>query len=204
MDKHVSTLIVRVVRDQQTSSAAIVRRISFQVSVNLVLRLVSKIQAVFFGKLAQNLADTGFFATMNHLNKLRGLASRSCTHIKHDHSRAEIHEAGWNHAHNFLSANVAHSRLGNKEFLESREWRELANNVLGRGHPPSQLVGVPSNRLGRFDGSAILVFNICNLGDISCLKEPLDSQGMPEFKSARERESVGQRCGRIELTLENQ
>jgi hypothetical protein len=169
MDKHVSALVIGVVGDKHSSSPSSVAGVGFEVGLNLICGLGTKVQAIFLSIRSENLAHTGLLALVNHLEQLRRLASRSSTHVKYGHARAEIHQHRGDHADDFLSADVSNARLGDEELLECGEGRELANDVLGGSHPPSKLVGVPGHRLGRFNRSAILMLDLDDLGDISGL-----------------------------------
>jgi hypothetical protein len=115
---------------------------------------------------------------VNHLEQLRSLASRSSAHVENGHTRSEVHQHRRNHADDFLSADVSNARLGDQELLECGEGRELANDVLGSSHPPSQLVGVPRHGARRLDGSAILMLDLDDFGDVSGLKKVLDSESV--------------------------
>jgi hypothetical protein len=183
MNKHVSALVIGVVGNEHTCSSSGIARVGFEIGLHLLLGLGTEIQTILLGVRSENLAHAGLLTLVDHLEQLRRLASRSSAHVKDGHTRAEVHQHGGDHTDNLLSANISNARLGDQELLECGEGRELANDVLGGSHPPSQVVGVPGHGLRRLDGSAILVLDLDDLGDVSGLEKALDSEGVAGRKS---------------------
>ncbi|GKT59283.1 hypothetical protein ColTof4_12426 [Colletotrichum tofieldiae] len=188
VNKHVAALVIGVVGDQKAGGAASIRRVGLEVGLALLLRLLAEVKAVLLCERAQDLSDSGLLALVDHLEKLAGLAAWRSAHVQHRHAGADVHEERGDHADNFLPADVTHGRLGNEELLESGEGGVFADDVLRGGHPPSKLVGVPGQRLGRLHGASIGVFNLFDLGHVSALQKLLHGQGV-----AAEKESVRRR-----------
>lgn len=178
MDKKMATLVIGIVSDQQARGATVIRWVGLKIGFGFVLGLGTEVQTILLGEFSQNLPHTRLFANVEHLQQLSRLASRCGAHVQHSHAWSEIHQKRRDHADDFLSADVANTGFRDEELLEGRKGRELANNVLGRSHPPGKFVGVPGHWLGRVDGAAILVFNLDDFGNVSGSQKPLDGERM--------------------------
>lgn len=173
-----SSLVIGVVGDEHTSGSSSIAWISLKIDFGLLLGLFAHVQAVFLGVLTVYLVNSGLLSNVNHLQQLRGLATRRSAHVKDSHARAQIHEHRWDHTDNLLSADVSNASLGDEELLEGGEGWEFSDDVLGRGHPPGKLIGVPWHSQGWLDGATILMLNLDDFGDISGLEKSLDSERM--------------------------
>jgi hypothetical protein len=115
---------------------------------------------------------------VEHFQELGSLASRCRAKIQNNMARLDIQQQGGNHADYLLSTNVPDACLRHQELLEFREGRVTANDVLGGGHPPGKVLGVPGNRARRLDRKTIVVGQLRDLGDITLLEEALHCEGM--------------------------
>jgi hypothetical protein len=166
MHQHVGPFIVDIVGNQEASRPSVV-------CVVLPNRSVKSIcQSRYY------FASAFFFASMHHLNQLGRLAARRGTQIQNRHSRLEVHDQWRYHTHNFLTAYVSHVGLGHKELLERCERRKASNNILRRGHEPSQLVRIPRNCLWWFNDLAF-VCDRSDLRNVVVLQSLLNCQSMP-------------------------
>jgi hypothetical protein len=162
----VRTLVVTVVGDQQTRGTAVVVQ-------SLGAKRLRSGSAIL--KLLGNLRHGFLLAGVDKLHQLARLASRCSAHVQAGHTGTEIHEKGRNHADNFLTTDVSNLSLGHEELLERGEGSKSANDLLGGGHPPSKLVGVPRNwarRVNKF----VLIFDRGDLGNVKVPETLLDSK----------------------------
>lgn len=174
MDQHVGSLVVGIVGNEHAGSSAVVAGVGLEAGGVLIgaLDLVDGT-----AELLDDVTDSSLLAAVDHLKELSGLGAGSGAHVENGHTGAEIHEEGRNHGDDLLTGDVADAGLGNQELLEGGEGRELADDVLGRGHPPGEAVGVPGHSLGRVDNGAI-VGDSGDLGDVAGLEEVLDGEGV--------------------------
>jgi hypothetical protein len=119
-----------------------------------------------------------FLTSMDHLNQLRRLASRRGTKIEHRHTRLDVHQQRRYHTDHFLSADVAHVCFGDEKLLKGGEGREAADDILGCGHEPRQLIGKPGHWLRCLDKFAF-VGDGRDLGNVEVSQTLLNCQGMP-------------------------
>lgn len=61
--------------------------------------------------------------------------------------------------------------------LEFGEGREFVNDVFGGGYYLGKVVGVLRYNFGGFDND-IIVGDVCDFGDVFCLKEVFDGKGV--------------------------
>lgn len=173
VDQHVGALVVGVVGNQQTSASAIVVQTLRAQGLGTRIALLH-----LLGHIQHGLLLSG----VQQLHELRGFAAGGCAHVQHGHARSDVNQEGRDHADDFLTTDVAHVGLGDEEFLERCERSEAADDVLGGGHPPGKLVGVPRDRARGLDRVA-LVGNGGDLGNEVVLELLLDSQGVSsEYK----------------------
>lgn len=163
-----SALVVAVVGDQQAGAATVVIQ-SFGTK-----RLGTSVAIV---DLLCDLSNSIFFAGVKQLHKLRGLATRGGTHIKDGHARSSVDEERRDHANDLLATDVSNVCLGDEELLERREGCKSSNDVLGSGHGPCELIGVPRD-WARWLDELVLVFDGGDFGDMMVLEALLDSESM--------------------------
>jgi hypothetical protein len=141
VDQHLGALVVDVVCNQKSSGSALVAPV---VALDSLVGGCCRVGLLILVLLCR-LANARLFSNVQHLDQLSTLASRGSAQVENGVVRLDIEKKRRNHRNSFLATDVADGRLGDEELLESGEGRELADDILRRGHVVGQLVGVPRN-----------------------------------------------------------
>lgn len=174
MDQHVGSLVVGIVGNEHAGGSAVVAGVGLEAG-GILIGAGNLVDGT--AELLDDVTDSGLLAAVDHLKELSGLAAGGGAHVEDGHAGTKVHEKGRDHGDDLLAGDVADAGLGNQELLEGREGRELADDVLGGGHPPGELVGVPGHSLRGLDNGAI-VGDLGNLGNVTGLEEVLDSDSV--------------------------